>query len=67
MSTLGATVYVTLSPCALCLGLLANAGVRRIVYRERYRLFSHLVDYSGPMLIEQLNRETIDVSQENIT
>lgn len=54
VSTLGATVYVTLSPCALCLGLLANAGVERIVYKERYRLFSHLVDYAGPVLIEQL-------------
>ena len=33
----GATIYVTASPCWNCFKLLANAGIRRIVYGEFYR------------------------------
>ena len=33
----GATIYVTASPCWNCFKLLANAGIRRIVYKEFYR------------------------------
>ena len=33
----GATVYVTASPCWNCFKMLANAGVRRIVFGEFYR------------------------------
>ncbi len=33
----GADIYVTASPCWNCFKLLANAGVRRIVYGEFYR------------------------------
>lgn len=33
----GATLYVTASPCWSCFKLVANAGVRRIVYGEFYR------------------------------
>ncbi len=33
----GATVYVTASPCWNCFKLLANGGIRRIVYKEFYR------------------------------
>lgn len=32
-----ATAYVTASPCWNCFKLLANAGIRRIAYREFYR------------------------------
>ena len=38
VSTLGATAYVTLSPCHHCFKLLANAGIKRIVYSEQYRV-----------------------------
>lgn len=31
------TVYVTASPCFNCFKLMANAGIRRIVYGEFYR------------------------------
>lgn len=37
LSTRGATIYVTLSPCLECAKLLVRAGVRRVVYREQYR------------------------------
>lgn len=36
-STRGATAYVTTSPCEGCVGLLANAGVVRVVYADEYR------------------------------
>lgn len=32
----GATVYVTDSPCWRCANLLANSGIREIVYRDVY-------------------------------
>jgi dCMP deaminase len=33
----GADIYTTASPCWECFKLIANAGIRRIVYREFYR------------------------------
>ncbi len=33
----GATIYVTASPCWPCFKTIANAGIRRIVFREFYR------------------------------
>lgn len=33
----GATIYVTASPCWACFRMLANAGIRRIVFGEFYR------------------------------
>lgn len=38
VSTEGSTIYVTLSPCTTCFKILANAGIRRIVYAEEYRI-----------------------------
>jgi len=32
----GSTLYVNTSPCSLCMKLLVNVGVRKIVYRELY-------------------------------
>ena len=37
LSTVGATLYVTLSPCIECAKLLVQAGVTRVVYAESYR------------------------------
>ncbi|MFM2153754.1 MAG: hypothetical protein RL199_2189, partial [Pseudomonadota bacterium] len=34
---LGSTIYTTASPCWPCFKLVANAGIRRIVYGEFYR------------------------------
>lgn len=44
LSTRGATMYVTLSPCLECAKLLVRAGVKRVVYRDEYRLTTGL-DY----------------------
>ena len=34
----GATLYVTASPCIECSKLIIQAGIRRVVYAEKYRL-----------------------------
>ena len=37
-SSEGATLYVTASPCVECAKLIIQAGIRRVVYHESYRL-----------------------------
>lgn len=37
VSCIGATVYVTLSPCIQCSAMLVQAGVKRVVYKQQYR------------------------------
>ena len=37
-SSEGATLYVTASPCVECAKLIIQAGIRRVVYRDEYRL-----------------------------
>ena len=34
----GATMYVTASPCIECAKLIIQAGIKRVVYGEKYRL-----------------------------
>ena len=34
----GATLYVTASPCMECAKLIIQSGIRRVVYRDEYRL-----------------------------
>ena len=36
ISTKGATIYVTLSPCLMCSKMIVNAGIREVVYDEEY-------------------------------
>ena len=37
-SSEGSTVYVTASPCIECSKLIIQAGIKRVVYRDEYRL-----------------------------
>ena len=37
-SSEGATMYVTASPCIECAKLIIQAGIKRVVYAEKYRL-----------------------------
>lgn len=37
-SSEGSTLYVTASPCIECAKLIIQAGVKRVVYRDEYRL-----------------------------
>ena len=54
IETEGATIYLTLSPCANCALAMIQSGIKRIVYRDKYR------DTSG---IEILERAGIEVEQ----
>lgn len=48
VSTDGATLYTTMTPCLACAKLIANAGITRVVAASAYR------DDSGVVLLEQL-------------
>lgn len=50
----GATLYVTASPCIECAKLIIQAGIKRVVYGEQYRLLDG---------IDLLRKAGIDVSQ----
>ncbi len=53
-SSEGATLYVTASPCVECAKLIIQAGIRRVVYKDSYRLTDG---------IELLDRAGIEVEQ----
>ena len=38
VSCIGATMYVTLSPCVPCAAMMIQAGVKRLVYKDTYRI-----------------------------
>ena len=54
----GATLYVTLSPCAECAKLIKQSGIARVVYRDKYRDPSG-IDFlnSRGIIVEQLSLE----------
>ena len=58
-NSLGATLYVTASPCMECAKLIIQSGIRRVVYGEMYRLTD------GLDLLHRANIETvfIDVNE----
>ena len=47
-----ATIYITASPCIECSKLIIQAGIKRVVYGEKYRLSDG---------IELLKRANIEV------
>ena len=49
----GATMYVTASPCIECARLIIQAGIKRVVYGEKYRLTD------GIDLLERAGIETV--------
>lgn len=42
LSSDGATMYVTLSPCMECAKLMVQSGIKRVVYRDQYRDLSSI-------------------------
>lgn len=50
-SSIGATLYITLSPCRECSKLIHQAGIRRVVYQTAYR------DDSGLKFLERAGIE----------
>ena len=47
VSVKGSTIYITLSPCSACSAMIAQAGIKRVVYQEEYR------DVSGIALLRK--------------
>ena len=54
----GATLYVTASPCIECAKLIIKAGIKRVVYGEKYRL------EDGINLLKRANIELIYINPE---
>ena len=52
----GAEIYTTASPCWSCFKMIANAGIRRIYYREFYR------DQRSLRVAAQIGLELVDLS-----
>lgn len=51
----GATLYITAAPCIECAKLIIQAGIRRVVYGEKYRL------QDGLNLLKRANIEVVFV------
>ena len=47
VSVKGSTIYVSLAPCSACSAMIAQAGIKRVVYAEEYR------DMSGVTLLKE--------------
>ena len=60
-SSEGATLYVTASPCIECAKLIIQAGIKRVVYSEKYRL------EDGINLLKRANIEVVylDPTEQN--
>ncbi|MBN1819377.1 MAG: dCMP deaminase family protein [Prolixibacteraceae bacterium] len=56
-----ATLYVTSSPCLECAKLIIQAGIKRVVFTESYRL------EDGLNLLKRANIEVVRVDIETIT
>lgn len=55
----GATLYVTTAPCIECSKLIIQAGIKRVVYGEKYRLDD------GIKLLEKANIEVTYINPDN--
>ena len=58
-SSEGATLYVTTSPCIECSKLIIQSGIRRIVFRELYRITD------GIKLLEQSGIECVHITKDS--
>ena len=60
-SSLGATMYVTTSPCIECAKLIVQAGITRVVYNQKYRRTD------GASLLERAGVEVVFIDIETNT
>lgn len=56
----GATLYITASPCIECAKLIIQAGIKRVVYSEQYRLTD------GIDLLQRAGIETLYINREEL-
>lgn len=59
-SSVGATVYVTLSPCLDCAKLIVQSGIKRVVYMEEYRITD------GVDFLKNIGVEVTHISEEEV-
>ncbi len=59
-SSKDATMYITASPCIECAKLIIQAGIKRVVYSEQYRLTD------GIELLQRAGIETIYIGREEL-
>jgi dCMP deaminase len=57
-SSMGATMYVTTSPCIECAKLIIQAGIKRVVYSQKYRRSD------GASLLERAGIEIVYIDIE---
>ncbi|MBP3767385.1 MAG: dCMP deaminase family protein [Prevotella sp.] len=57
----GATIYITASPCIECAKLIIQAGIKRVVYGEQYRLTD------GIELLQRAGIEVLFIDISNMT
>lgn len=55
-----ATLYITLSPCKECSKLIHQAGIRRVIYMEKYK------DSSGMDFLEKAHVEISQIKEEEL-
>jgi len=60
-SSMGATMYVTTSPCIECAKLIIQAGIKRVVYNQNYRRTD------GASLLERAGVEVVFIDIETNT
>jgi dCMP deaminase len=58
-SSQGATLYVTASPCIECAKLIIQAGIKRVVFSEKYRT------EDGILLLTRANIEIIHINDND--
>lgn len=58
-SSAGATLYVTSSPCMECAKLIIQAGIKRVVFTDKYRL------ENGINLLERAEIDVVQVDLDN--
>jgi dCMP deaminase len=59
-NSMGATLYVTASPCIECAKLIIQAGIKRVVYSEKYRLTE------GIELLERAKIEVVYIGKNEL-
>lgn len=60
VSCIGSTIYVTLSPCVPCSAMIAQAGIKRLVYLEEYRDATGLTELQKNKVIVKKHNETLN-------
>ena len=60
ISSIGATLYVTLSPCIECAKLMIQSGIIRVVYIEKYRITD------GLELLKRAGIEVVQIEEDKL-